>query len=105
MNLFSKENQITPTVWNFKNFIDVNFFDDYIEVLKQTYNGNNSIDWVINNCDLNGLQDIVDTSFLLLSYNKLFPSLHDQNLHLPYEKNIMHLMKKWIQLIIHGANH
>ena len=64
MNLFSKENQITPTVWNFKNFIDVNFFDDYIEVLKQTYNGNNSIDWVINNCDLNGLQDIVDTSEL-----------------------------------------
>ena len=64
MNLFSKENQITSTVWNFKNFIDVNFFDDYIEVLKQTYNGNNGADWIINNCDLNGLQDIIDTSEL-----------------------------------------
>ena len=64
MNLFSKENQITSTVWNFKNFIDVNFFDDYIEVLKQTYNGTNPGDWIINNCDLNGLQDIIDTTEL-----------------------------------------
>ena len=62
MNLFDKKNKITDTVYKVENFINVDFYDEYIEILKKINNLNFGAGWILNNCSLDELQDKIDTS-------------------------------------------
>ena len=72
MNLFDKKNKITDTVYKVENFINVDFYDEYIEILKKINNLNFGAGWILNNCSLDELQDKIDTSKFKISI--LIPS-------------------------------